>query len=399
VTLDAKALRLPPIPNETTDINKLMLAEHDMDKWKLYEETRRIAFEVCLTMENILRVAAMHHNRFVSISDTNDEELILFVSEGQAFVPKCLKLNNTLVTFDEENLGDNMCDLDVPISFSVAGKPLKGYLDFNNIISHRKSRRCVYPCDMIDQVHYFKRSAKILKRRGLVLNLLDNSEKLLAKPLKFGEISFSKLNFRHSQSVLDGNDILKEFKSLNSQVDQRHGNIGGDNQNQNVMSESMLDGKKIRKWFDSVKYVFLYPLIISVIVLAAYLLVLWLSGKVTLKLLTECWLAIKYFLDRARKAICKRGNLNRFKIEKKPKIYQKRIRVESIGTLDDLVEMIEFKKAKLDTVSKASQTESKVAAEFKMKVAKASSEYASVKPSDVHEYKELENEHKYVNEK
>ena len=61
--------------------------------------------------------------------------------------------------------------------------------------------------------------------------------------------------------------------------------------------------------------------------------------------------------------------------------------------------MIEFKKAKLDTVSKTSQTESQVAAEFKMKVAKASSEYASVKPTDVHEYKELENEHKYVNEK
>jgi hypothetical protein len=106
---------------------------------------------------------------------------------------------------------------------------------------------------MIEQVHYFKRSAKILKRRGLVLNLIDNNEKLLAKPLKFGEISFSKLYFRYSQSVFDGNDILKEFKSLNSQVDQKHGNIGGDNQNQNFMSESMLDGKKIRKWFDSVK--------------------------------------------------------------------------------------------------------------------------------------------------
>jgi hypothetical protein len=52
-----------------------------------------------------------------------------------------------------------------------------------------------------------------------------------------------------------------------------------------------LDGKRIKKWFDSAKHVFLYSLVISLFVLGAYLTVLWLSGKITVKLLTEWWVS------------------------------------------------------------------------------------------------------------
>jgi hypothetical protein len=47
---------------------------------------------------------------------------------------------------------------------------------------------------------------------------------------------------------------------------------------------------------------------------------------------------VKKFLERAKKAICKRVEFKKLQVDKKPKIYQKRIRVESIGTLDDLVD-------------------------------------------------------------
>ena len=397
LTLDKRALALPAISNEVTDLNKLILAETDMDKFRLYEDTRHVAFEVCLMLENILRLATTHHNQYFTMTDTNDEEIILYVKEGNVFIPKCVDLSDKSISFEDETKSEDlMCDVDVKVEYQVGNNVFKGYLDVNNIISPYSSKRCVYPCEKIDQIHYFKKNSKVLKRIGHRLELVDNVEKLNAKPLKFGEISFSRLNFRHLNPITDGIDFLKEFRSLNSPKNSKNEVFGSD---VSFSGESVnFSMKKFQSWVDSVKFILLYSFLISLLVLIAYLILIWIGGKMTKEMLCNIWSRFKIFFWGGCFKRCKMVKCEIPKILKRNK---KRKRIEKISDLDDLIEMVEFKKSKLitlETAAKSSQTEHELVSEIKEKLSKNSkfsNDYDSILPSSLQEYKSLEN--KYQN--
>ena len=266
----------------------------------------------------------------------------------------------------------------------------------NNIISPYSSKRCVYPCEKIDQIHYFKKNSKILKRIGHRLELVDNVEKLNAKPLKFGEISFSRLNFRHLNPITDGIDFLKEFRSLNSPRNSKNEVFGSD---VSFSGESVnFSMKKFQSWVDSVKFILLYSFLISLLVLIAYLILIWIGGKMTKEMLCNIWSRFKIFFWGGCFKRCKMVKCEIPKILKRNK---KRKRIEKISDLDDLIEMVEFKKSKLitlETAAKSSQTEHELVSEIKEKLSKNSkfsNDYDSILPSSLQEYKSLEN--KYQN--
>ena len=64
LTHDNESINLPFIENEASEINKLTLSEIDMHQYKNFESQRHMAYELCLVLENILKIAALHEDKF-----------------------------------------------------------------------------------------------------------------------------------------------------------------------------------------------------------------------------------------------------------------------------------------------------------------------------------------------
>ena len=124
---------LPLVKNEFTDLNKIKLAESDLFSFRHREVQKHLAFEVCLSLENILKVAALSSEKFIKITDANEKELVLYSNQGNIFIVKCQNLTNTKIEFINEKENE-LCEENVKVKFIFDNKVFYGLLDFNNII-------------------------------------------------------------------------------------------------------------------------------------------------------------------------------------------------------------------------------------------------------------------------
>jgi hypothetical protein len=212
LTFDDSALNLPKIDNEFFDLNKIRTAESDMSNYKSFESQRQLAFEICLTLENIIKVATLNEKRFLKLTDSKENELIIYLTQGQAFVTKCLILKNLTIEFLELKYDNNFCNTQMAIEYFIGSIKFRGYLHYDNIISPLE-RKCLVDCVNLNQTYYFKNSKMVLKRIGNKLSLEPSTELLQAKPLDFGLSDISELNFKHSKLNENGFDFMKEFHS------------------------------------------------------------------------------------------------------------------------------------------------------------------------------------------
>jgi hypothetical protein len=209
---------LPLVKNEFTDLNKIKLAESDLFSFRHREVQKHLAFEVCLSLENILKVAALSSEKFIKITDANEKELVLYSNQGNIFIVKCQNLTNTKIEFINEKENE-LCEENVKVKFIFDNKIFFGLLDFNNIIRPYEKSVCKVLCRMLDQTYYFENTAKVLRRQGDVFSLIHNTEKMQAKAINFGAIDISKLNFKHNKQILEAKDFANEFKTLFNQLD------------------------------------------------------------------------------------------------------------------------------------------------------------------------------------
>ena len=139
--------------------------------------------------------------------------MIIYLSQGQAYDVKCYNLVNSTIKVLNISYLNGICDIGLPIEFGFGNHKFKGYLDFNSIIKPYSEEKCLNPCKIINQRYYFKHNIKSLHRNGSNLKLVDDSEKIIAKPINFGSLDISKLNFKHSKKLVDGVDFTREFSS------------------------------------------------------------------------------------------------------------------------------------------------------------------------------------------
>jgi len=214
LTLDKNSLSLPKIQNEIFDHNKLRLAEEDMRMYEQFEYNRHLSFEICLTMKNLLNIASLGENRFFTISDSLQKEIILYAYQSKVFIVKCFELKNTTITLLEISKENNMCELDLPLEFRFKNKTFRGTLDYNSIIKPLSEKSCYSTCESIHQNFYLKNNNQMIVRHGTELSIEENFEKQTPKIINFGAADNSKLNFKHKKEILDSIDFTKEFKSF-----------------------------------------------------------------------------------------------------------------------------------------------------------------------------------------
>jgi hypothetical protein len=134
ITLDENALNLPKPQDDFIDINKIKLAEEDMLNYKNYESQRHLAYEICITLKNMLRIASLKENKFFSILDSKENEIILYSTQNQVFLVKCFKLINTSIIFMESDSNQDLCEPHLTVNFTFINRNFTAYLDYNNIL-------------------------------------------------------------------------------------------------------------------------------------------------------------------------------------------------------------------------------------------------------------------------
>jgi hypothetical protein len=119
ITLEKDSLNLPKIEHEIFDLNKLSVANADLIAFKSFESNRHLSFEICLNLENIIRLATLQENKFLILSDNKEQEIVIYVSQGNAYIVKCLNLTDSKIEFLEIGEAGDSCDSNLPVRFWV----------------------------------------------------------------------------------------------------------------------------------------------------------------------------------------------------------------------------------------------------------------------------------------
>ena len=77
LTFEDKALNIQKIENEIFDLNKIKIADTDMSLYKFFESQRKLNFEICLTLENIIKTTTLFEKKFLRLTDSKENELII----------------------------------------------------------------------------------------------------------------------------------------------------------------------------------------------------------------------------------------------------------------------------------------------------------------------------------
>ncbi|CAF0981950.1 unnamed protein product [Brachionus calyciflorus] len=108
------------------DIDSLILAEHDLDRFYLenaigIEQNNNIV-QHCIEFKNNLNTLAMFEDVFHSLSDLNGNKLYLFSTNNVLLIPNCRKISKINI----RNMND--CYKDIPVSMTVKNTTVNVFL-------------------------------------------------------------------------------------------------------------------------------------------------------------------------------------------------------------------------------------------------------------------------------
>ena len=140
-------------------------------------------------------------------------ELVLFSSNGIVYIPQCTKIFSINIT-DTKN-----CYEDIPISFEFKNKSVNGFLLKDNILS-RISK--VQDCDKVKDVEYIFENTLVTKSRNMTTYKSLKYINIRKEVLSRYQYNLSKMNFVHSNHILEGSDIIAVVHDLTS-IDETSG--------------------------------------------------------------------------------------------------------------------------------------------------------------------------------
>ena len=394
ITMERDSLALPKIDNEIFDLNKLSVANADLIAYKSFESNRHLSFEICLNLENTIRVATLHENKFIIISDNKEQEIVIYVSQGNAYIVKCLNLTNSKIEFLEIGESGDSCDSNLPVRFWVGKTIINGYLGFDMII-RPMDNTCYFKCDTVKLKYYFKKNNKSLIRVGNDLSIVDDYYKSYAKTLDFGTINFDKLNFKHSKLIEDGQDLMLEFfpfKDFNKkvfQIDSKERNNFVDSISETKTKLDQLSNYfNYKVWFVTIIVSIIAALMVSIIVI--YLVDKILFTKIKNKIC--CLNFLRGEKCNQCKINCEKIFNNKTSATKSNKIY-KDIELVNMKNFHESDNSVSSKTSN----TKSSQTGSIIALELNKKLKNSNNEVRPSVLKDISAYESIRS-HFYMND-
>lgn len=195
---------------QTVDFRKLDAAEND---FKHYSEYKRMLRLKCSNMLNTIRNFLDRNDFYLYLNDMTYNEIMLYINEGVAFVPKCRNLTNAVVTIVEE---PKYCTKDIEIKHydPSIGKFVKAYLRPNGVITRES---LLEDCQLSNEsIAIDINSTLIVKRVGNMVRLFNNSQSTgINWEVENNGNSIAKI-FAHNEFLLQDVSIMESLDDFMS---------------------------------------------------------------------------------------------------------------------------------------------------------------------------------------
>jgi hypothetical protein len=189
---------------------QFQLADKDYSFYNELETQNKIRDYVCNNFLSILYTFKNMENKFRRVLDSNGNNLILYVKNGNVIVPQCIEINKINVPDDIR-----MCYDDIPISFKQNNKTeTKAFLRNTGIIT--KTSEETY-CRNDPREWYFPEINKLVTLKAYRFTL--ESPKVFRTRITNKLSNITKLNIHHSNLVQEGFDTVKEIMHYNQVIE------------------------------------------------------------------------------------------------------------------------------------------------------------------------------------
>ena len=286
VSTNNDSLKLDKSPMEISTLNELILADIDYKTIKTYKalmENQQVFYQkLCNIFFNSIRTMSKNSDQYITLYDISGEELVIHVKNGIPFIPHCNILESiTIKNFSTE------CFEDIPVEIIVDKKRSRVFLQSYGIL--KQETRKLNDCDKYENTVFLPENKGLLKQIGQEIVLII-PEQIHYQKIHLQTLNWSKLNFMHDQKIIQGTDLLLQFKNLTN-VWQLDGEFDSKNLDTiNHSSESSVAQvvnsslSKIKKsWNEFMHQFLLYIIALVVIVIVITLIYFVIKRKKKLK--------------------------------------------------------------------------------------------------------------------
>ena len=128
LTVELKDLEKYEDFSDTRGTLDLVLAGEDFKFIESLENEKYLLYKECVSFLMSLKIFALSENIFLRVTDYKNNDIIIYTTNGQIYVPNCIKIPSVnLITLDS-------CFEDIPLTFILNNKVEKGYLTSERVI-------------------------------------------------------------------------------------------------------------------------------------------------------------------------------------------------------------------------------------------------------------------------
>ena len=113
---------------DTRGLVDLILSDEDFRLIEYEEDAQNVLYRECTLLLTNLKLLSQHDDTFMRIFDYNNNEVTVYASQNQIFLPRCIKIKSINIVSSEK------CYRDVPITFQLGDYTENAFLSQDRII-------------------------------------------------------------------------------------------------------------------------------------------------------------------------------------------------------------------------------------------------------------------------
>ena len=180
----------------------LTLAESDSRFEEMHHYNDKMITLMCYSTMSLLRVFAQTHDKYVTITDSRNNDIILYSNHGSIYRPVCIQIVE--IDIIEKT---TYCYKDTPVQFSYNNVTVNAFLNSQGIL---KPTSQLQSCNVTFQ-RILLPSKRVIIRNNTKITLRDK----LTIPSTFLDILItdnSDQNFNHHQNIIQDINIVQQLE-------------------------------------------------------------------------------------------------------------------------------------------------------------------------------------------
>ena len=189
-------------------INKLLIANIDMNEEEEIKWINLIDIEICTNFFNLLQLYSKINNQYINIKNTRGDTFTLYTEHGLIYAPECIEIKEVIIMKEAHE----RCFKEIQVEFKFKEETRVGFINKDLIITTGGNQvDCSINSDIVEMIEngeatFYQRVNKamrtIKKRQFNTINIQP------AQPF------VQQANFHHPNPILVGYDELKQLSDL-----------------------------------------------------------------------------------------------------------------------------------------------------------------------------------------